>query len=46
MFDSEVSGYDADVVLEPLDQVEATARAAEVHRLRLAAHWADLHAVA
>ena len=43
MFDRAVRGLDAGGVLDALEQVEAVARAAEVHRLRLAAHWADLH---
>jgi hypothetical protein len=44
MFDSDVSGLDASATLAGIELARAAAMSAEVQQLRLAAHWADLHA--
>ena len=45
MFDSDLGGYDAAAALAELDHARTVAAAAEGQILRVAAHWADLHAV-
>ena len=45
VFDTDLSALDASALLVEAERARAIADAAEVHVLRLAAHWADLHAV-
>ena len=45
MFDSDVGGLEATAALAELDHVRILVAAGEVQILRVAAHWADLHAV-